>query len=161
MSSESNNVYNLYIEEKGTKPTNASHFINFAKLKGIKLKYIDAKKIIANPPTVSVTANNTNEIDNTNKNTLPKDPHQSNESKTEDDIDEKTDNKQNDIDNKQQDKDGKIIKNPQIVLIGSSLVPNATTNINKLKQLFTNKYGFKNISIAADKIDNDNIDKDI
>eukprot|EP01083_Nonionella_stella_P076011 206914_1 len=43
-------IYRLYIEEKGYGPQIPKHLMAFARIKGLKIKFVDAKNIIANPP---------------------------------------------------------------------------------------------------------------
>eukprot|EP01083_Nonionella_stella_P085995 238638_1 len=57
MSAEHTEIYQLYIDEKGFKPKIPRHLTAFAKTKGLKIRFVDARNIIANPPDVTSSLN--------------------------------------------------------------------------------------------------------
>eukprot|EP01083_Nonionella_stella_P146666 461589_1 len=67
--SEANELYQLYIEEKGVKPTIPRHLTAFAKTKGLMIRFVDARNMIANPSSVVTSSSNrkSNSISTQNK----------------------------------------------------------------------------------------------
>eukprot|EP01083_Nonionella_stella_P301239 1032241_1 len=54
-------IYQLYVDEKGTKPKIPGHLTAFAKTKGLKIRFVDARNIIANPPSVATITSSLND----------------------------------------------------------------------------------------------------